>query len=200
MKGLSLDRYALSAGVALALLAGCGGTQPIGAPGAMPPSTDLRYTWMRPVQSTHRPHRTVHYLYVANYDSDDVSAYAINANSGALTQVKGSPFATGSFPFGVAINPAGTFAYVTNAGDDNVSTYAINARSGALAPLKGSPFSAGRQPEEVAIDPSGRFAYVTNSSGWNVSAFAVNAISGALTRVEGSPFKARSIPGGVAIR
>ena len=37
MKCLRLDRYALSAGVAVALLAGCGGSQPpIGAPGAMP--------------------------------------------------------------------------------------------------------------------------------------------------------------------
>jgi len=36
MKRFSLGRYALSGGIAAALLAGCGGSQPIGAPGAMP--------------------------------------------------------------------------------------------------------------------------------------------------------------------
>ncbi|MGC1757916.1 MAG: hypothetical protein WA215_11375 [Candidatus Cybelea sp.] len=37
MKSFGLGSYALSAGVAVALLAGCGGSQlPIGAPGAMP--------------------------------------------------------------------------------------------------------------------------------------------------------------------
>ncbi|MGC1985542.1 MAG: hypothetical protein WA668_09155, partial [Candidatus Cybelea sp.] len=37
MKSFGLSRYALSGGVAVALLAGCGRSQPpIGAPGAMP--------------------------------------------------------------------------------------------------------------------------------------------------------------------
>ena len=39
MKSLDFVRFALSMGVAAALLAGCGGSQPpIGAPGAMPQS------------------------------------------------------------------------------------------------------------------------------------------------------------------
>jgi hypothetical protein len=43
MKGLDFRRYALSACVSVAMLAGCGGSQPpIGAPGAMPQSSQSR--------------------------------------------------------------------------------------------------------------------------------------------------------------
>ncbi len=49
-------------------------------------------------------------------DFDNVSAYTINATSGSLKQVKGSPFATGIAPEGVASDPTGRFAYVANVG------------------------------------------------------------------------------------
>ena len=86
------------------------------------------------------------FAYVANVDSNDISAYAINASSGALTQVQGSPFEAGTEPSGVAIDPTGKFAYVPNSYDNDVSAYVINASSGALTQLKGSPFAAGSAP------------------------------------------------------
>ena len=72
------------------------------------------------------------FAYVANFSSHTVSAYTINASSGALTPVKGSPFAAGSGPYGVAVGVSSKHAYVTNYGSANVSAYAINANSGAL--------------------------------------------------------------------
>jgi hypothetical protein len=44
-----------------------------------------------------------YYAYVANSESNDVSAYAINAATGALTAVAGSPFAAGDSVRGIAI-------------------------------------------------------------------------------------------------
>jgi hypothetical protein len=41
------------------------------------------------------------FAYVANQFSNDVSAYTINATTGALTPVPGSPFAAGAFPVSV---------------------------------------------------------------------------------------------------
>ena len=38
------------------------------------------------------------FAYVANYGSNNVSAYTIDATSGALKKVKGSPFAAGTGP------------------------------------------------------------------------------------------------------
>jgi 6-phosphogluconolactonase len=43
------------------------------------------------------------FAYVANQLSDSVSVYAINATTGALTEVSGSPFAAGVNPRSIAI-------------------------------------------------------------------------------------------------
>ena len=131
-----------------ALLAGCGGPQPpTVAPGAMPPSTTC--VQKSRAQSVGRPDTAVHYVYVTNDGSGNVSAYAIDASTGALTKVKGSPFSAGPQPWGIAVDPTGKFAYVTNvtmcspSATGSVSAYAINASSGALTQVKGSPFNRG---------------------------------------------------------
>jgi DNA-binding beta-propeller fold protein YncE len=54
------------------------------------------------------------FVYVAN-SGGNVSAYSIGAN-GALMPVPGSPFAAGSDPNSVAVDPTAKFAYVANAG------------------------------------------------------------------------------------
>jgi 6-phosphogluconolactonase (cycloisomerase 2 family) len=130
------------------------------------------------------------FAYVVNSFSaggiGNVSAYTINATTGALTPVPGSPFAAGSGPFSVAVSANGQFAYVANVFSNDVSAYTINATTGALTPVPGSPFAAGSGPNSVAVHPSGQFAYVTNSNG--VAAYTINATTGALTPVPGSPF------------
>jgi hypothetical protein len=47
------------------------------------------------------------FAYVANAHSNDVSAYKIDITTGALSPVSGSPFAAGSAPFSVAVDPSG---------------------------------------------------------------------------------------------
>jgi hypothetical protein len=97
------------------------------------------------------------FAYVANSGSANVSAYRIGA-TGFLTPVPGSPFATGSLPESVAVDPKGKFAYVTNGNSANtVSAYRIGA-DGSLTQLSGSPFAAGNFPVSVAVDPTGKFA------------------------------------------
>ena len=86
------------------------------------------------------------FAYVPNHGSNDVSAYATDATSGALKPVTGSPFAAGSQPYFGAVDPNGKFAYVANDGSNNVWAYGIDSTSGALKPVKGSPFAAGSQP------------------------------------------------------
>jgi len=96
------------------------------------------------------------FAYVANFGSDTVSAYSIGAH-GALTPVPGSPFAAGSLPDSVAVDPTGKFAYVVNADDGTVSAYSIGA-NGALKAVPGSPFAAGIEPFSIAITPLVPFA------------------------------------------
>jgi len=138
------------------------------------------------------------FLYLANYDDNDISAYAINPSSGMLTPVAGSPFGAGNLPFDVAVDPSGRFVYVTNVGSDDVSAYTINKSSGALTPVAGSPFPAGSGPLGVAIDPAGSYVFVANNASNNVSAYSIDSSNGALIQVAGSPFAAGTGPVSIA--
>ncbi len=85
-----------------------------------------------------------------------VSAYHVDANTGALTPVPGNPVAKGFFrPDPVAIDCSGTFAYVTAKGNgaskNRVWAYRIDAATGALTAVAGSPFATGTSPLFVAV-------------------------------------------------
>jgi 6-phosphogluconolactonase (cycloisomerase 2 family) len=133
------------------------------------------------------------FAYVADSDAfgagnEGISAYTIDATTGALTAISGSPFAAGTSPFSVTVDPSGRFAYAANEGDSTVSGFTINSATGALTAISGSPYGAASEPESVTVDPSGRFAYVANQNGDSVSAYTINPTTGALTAISGSPF------------
>ncbi len=141
------------------------------------------------------------YVYVANHDSDDVSAFSINASTGALTPVPGNPQLAGwSGPVSGAIDPGGRFAYFANSDSNNISAFSIDATTGELTPLPEHPLMALSNPISIAVDPSGKFAYVVANNpcpngglycdnGNGIFAYMIDATSGALTPVAGSPFK-----------
>jgi 6-phosphogluconolactonase (cycloisomerase 2 family) len=130
---------------------------------------------------------TPKFAYVANNGSNNVSAYAIDDDTGVIAAITGSPFPAGSTPASVTTDPSGKFAYVANFSSKNISAYTINARTGFLAPITGSPFPAGTGPVSAAVDPSGRFAYVANQGG-SISAYTIDPSTGFLTPIPGSPF------------
>ncbi len=160
-----------------------------------------------PVATGMSPHAIVGtqdrtYVFVGNEGSNDISAFAVNFASGALTPVPGSPFAAGTDPKALAIkaNYYGTYLYVANAGSDTVSAFAVDTSSGSLTPLSPATFAAGKGPSSIAVDPTGGFLYVANSGGSNdVSAFSVDPATGILTPVAGSPFPAGANPLSLAL-
>ena len=83
------------------------------------------------------------FAFVADYGSNNVSAYTVNLTSGALTAVSRSPFNAGTSPRGVVRDYSSKFAYVANYGSNNISGFKINPTSGALTAISGSPFGAG---------------------------------------------------------
>ncbi len=139
------------------------------------------------------------FAYVTNVNSGEISAFAINRVSGALSAIPGSPFQDpDGGPYGVTVDPAGRFLYVTNVNHDNVSGFAIDRMSGALTPVAGSPFPAGTYAACVVIEHTGRFAYVSNYTSNNIFAYTIGR-NGALTPIAGSPFPAGTQPYGLAI-
>src|SRR5438132_13834575 len=103
------------------------------------------------------------YVYVANVNSNTVSGFRLNADTGQLVPVPGSPFSAGMNPFRVVVDPSGQYLYVPNANGANLSAYTIDQERGALAQLSGSPFPTGQPTYAIRIDPTGSYLYVADS-------------------------------------
>jgi 6-phosphogluconolactonase (cycloisomerase 2 family) len=149
------------------------------------------------------------FAYVANSGSSSISAYSIDATTGALAQilcgavspchfngaVYNNDFEAGNAPRSVTIDPTGKFAYAANWGSNDIAAYSIGA-TGKLTQIDADPntagiqnFLAGTNPMSVTIDPTGKFAYVANSfngglTGNSVSAYSINPTSGMLTTID----------------
>jgi 6-phosphogluconolactonase len=125
---------------------------------------------------------------VSPQGSNSVSGYAVDGTTGALTPLPGSPFAAGSDPIALAVNPSNKFVYVANHQSNNVSVFAVDGTTGFLSQVPGSPFAAGTGPTSIALDPTGKYVYVTNQLSNNVSAYTTDSETGALTPIGGSPY------------
>lgn len=156
------------------------------------------------------------FVYVLSQNATaDVSAYTINAATGALISVPGSPFAAGAglapgtysyYQAEIASDPLGRFLFVpTSAGGGRggVNVFKIDA-GGALAAVPGSPFPLNGaapigqpRPGPMAADPTGRFLFVgaaerecvgipTDECG-AIHVFSIGS-SGSLAEVAGSPY------------
>jgi DNA-binding beta-propeller fold protein YncE len=160
------------------------------------------------------------HLYVANYGTDRISGFNVNASTGALTPTTGSPYGPGSADavLGVTPDPDGghLFAYNHNAAaGPSVGTWTINA-NGSLTEIVGSPNTdpAGNQdPFAGSVAPDGDHLYVPmenttpgggapdQTSIFNVAAngalsfnFEVN--TGGAAGADGNPFGSGILPNG----
>ena len=81
--------------------------------------------------------------------SDDVCGCTINAASGTLTPMTGSPLGVGGEPESLAIDPQGRFLYVPNTLTDDVSAFTVDTSSGALTPVTGRRSEPARLPRAL---------------------------------------------------
>ena len=88
------------------------------------------------------------FAYVANFNENSVSTYAINAGTGGLTAA--GTTTTVADPSSVGMSPSGEFVYVTNRLDNSVSAYSVNKSTGALVAL-GAPVATGSNPYCVTV-------------------------------------------------
>jgi 6-phosphogluconolactonase (cycloisomerase 2 family) len=125
-------------------------------------------------------------LATANYTDDTVSMFSVGTH-GQLSQVSGSPVATGqgSEPQSVVFSPDGGLL-ATADGSDAVSVFSV-APGGTLTPVPGSPYPIGQITSSVAFSADGKLLATADEFAHKVSVFSV-AADGALTAVPGSPF------------
>lgn len=140
------------------------------------------------------------FVYAASIQSGSVSAYTIDATTGALTPVAGSPFPGASSAFAIAVDPTGKFVYVANANPtDSISAYTINPSTGALTGIVGSPFpTQGCPAVSVAVDVSAKFVYA--ACGSNILGYSLDPATGTLTPLAGSPFPGGAQPLSITIK
>ena len=131
MKRFGLGTYALRGGVAVALLAGCGGRQPIGAPSAIAPSVG---SWMR------ADAKSGDLLYVSNPGNDTVTVYGYQSRKlvGTLDGF--------SNPAGLCADTAGD-VWITNEGEHDVVEYA----HGGTQPIQ-TLDDGSEQPSACSVD------------------------------------------------
>jgi len=187
--------------ILLATLAACGGGGGGDSSTAPPPNDSTTAPPPGNPGGPQRPSTIAGFVYAADTTSNEVRAYTINAMTGTLSAVPGSPYAAGPGPQDVNVDPALTvdpadrFIYVPNWNSSDVSVYAINDATGELSKVPGSPYAVGNRAHWVSIHPSGKFAYV-GSGGFHTAepamiwAYTIDAATGRLSAIPGSPFAA----------
>ena len=124
-------------------------------------------------------------------DDGGLAGYSIDAASGALTAVPGSPFAIGGVPNSVAIDPSGKFLIVSVfplGGGSHLAVFSIDPGTGALTSVPGSPFGPTYSWGGVAVDPSGSYFYAgtalqTANSPATVFVLSLDQATGALASI-----------------
>jgi 6-phosphogluconolactonase (cycloisomerase 2 family) len=133
------------------------------------------------------------FVYVSNGPSNDIqpdlinsaiSAYVIDAASGALTPV-GTPVDAHMWPASLTVHPTGKFLFAavySTFGPGEIMSFTIDQATGALTFASG--IDASPYPTVLNLDPSGKFAYVTHEGGGeSVSTYTIDPTTGALSFV-----------------
>ena len=137
---------------------------------------------------------------------DGVSVYPLNATTGRMTLVPGSPFQAFGIswpdPDVLTVTPNGKFIYSASSGPapgcagNSISAFAVNPTTGVLTAVPGSPFSDGNDPLRSVVDKNGKFLYASSlKNPGSILAFSIDATTGALTPITGSPFVGRNLGG-----
>ena len=124
-------------------------------------------------------------LYAINRGSSNISAYSIDAATGALTALPFSPITGIANERSVKVHPAGSPLIVAG---DAVASFVITPTSATAA--MGSPFAVGTgvSPGGATLSRDGNYFYTGGNTGNFFAGFSVDAASGVLTALTGSPF------------
>jgi 6-phosphogluconolactonase len=107
-----------------------------------------------------------------------IDVRVLNASTGVLSPIPGSPFATGYSTAGnIVLSPTGTYAYLLAQqfpsgtcciGPTYILVYALDPTTGAPS-LKQALATQASEASSIAMHPSGKFVYVNNYSANNTT-------------------------------
>jgi 6-phosphogluconolactonase (cycloisomerase 2 family) len=153
------------------------------------------------------------FAYIANENSNNVSAYTVCASNsplqtcsnqtGSLVAVAGSPFSAGNGPGPLVVSPFGNFLYVLDKSGSAVSAFQISQASGSLSPISPATVATGNTPVSIAIRADSNWLFVTNngstSGNGSISQYSITPATGSLNPA-GSGITTDTFPWGVAVK
>lgn len=140
-------------------------------------------------------------VYVTNSGSNTVSGYTVNAATGGLTAIAGSPFPDVPTPSAIALSANGLFAYVANSQSNKVTAFRVGTNGALLLGESTSgnpnPVTVGTTPRALTISRDSQFLYVANSGSDDVTVFKIGA-AGVLTLVPQAEGRSKPVGAGVS--
>jgi 6-phosphogluconolactonase len=137
------------------------------------------------------------FVYTNNQSSPNTVTGFLVHSDGSLTQIPGSPFATGDngqngTPFSLAVTTLKekNYLYAANGADGTISGFRINHATGGLQLVPGSPLATNSQSANysLAISPNNRFLFVASDEAALIHVFRISRGTGELREVPGGPF------------
>jgi 6-phosphogluconolactonase (cycloisomerase 2 family) len=122
------------------------------------------------------------FVFVANSASNSISVFSLDETTGALTEVAGSPFATGATPVSLVVR--GSSLFVANQGAGTISVYSFDSKSGALT-ASGTPTAVGANTTSIDSDLGGHYLFVADGTANTISVFTISGSS-----ISGTPTSA----------
>ncbi|MBE0535013.1 MAG: lactonase family protein [Phycisphaerae bacterium] len=129
-------------------------------------------------------HPSGRFAWVINELDSTITAFAYNAESGALTEVQTvttlpKGFDGSNTTAEIRVHPNGKFLYGSNRGHDSIAVYRIDTATGKLTFVEHETTDI-KTPRNFNIEPSGRFCLVANQDANSVVVFRIDAETGAL--------------------
>ena len=137
------------------------------------------------------------FSYVTNAADNTISAFSVDATTGAITSA-GPPVTAGVSPLAAAGTSDTKYLYVVNSGSADVSAFAVDPHSGALTAVPGIPFAAGANPKALALYYN-LYLYVANSASDNLSAYGIDQGTGVPTPLSPASYATGTGPGAMAV-
>lgn len=135
-------------------------------------------------------HPSGRFLYASGAGGSGLNGWNMDATTGELTPLAGSPFSvdvtSNIFATDLAIGRTGESAFATNNSNGHLTAFDVYASTGFLS--RRLVLDSGGAAYSVAVDPGGRFMLVGIDDANLFGIDLLDTESGALTPAQGSPF------------
>lgn len=121
--------------------------------GALTPMTGSPFTAIGgsgPTELALSPSGTLLYATTPG-SADAIWCFNINATTGQLSAVPGSPFSLPAGATFAVFDPTGGYFFIGNTSGSAIEGYTYNSSDGALTPIPGSPFALGTGPGKMVF-------------------------------------------------